>query len=104
MIHSDSLQKDWIDSIAAKLEKIDRALLEKSIRALFLTEQLKVHGLKYQFKGGTSLLLHFPAPRRFSIDVDIVSTDSKESICQILHKLVNSGLFQRWEGDIINPL
>lgn len=100
MIHTDSLQKDWIDSIATKLGKIDKALLEKSIRALSLTEQLKVQGLQFQFKGGTSLLLHFPTPRRFSIDVDIVSTDSKDTICQILDNLVNDGLFQRWEEDV----
>lgn len=74
MIHPDSLSRPWIDGIASKLGKFDKALLEKSIRALFLTEQLKNRGLHFQFKGGTSLLLHFAKPRRFSIDVDIVST------------------------------
>lgn len=100
MIHLDSLSKGWIDAVAGKLGKIDKALLEKSIRALFLTEQLQAHGLRFQFKGGTSLLLHFPLPKRFSIDVDIVLTDDKAAIPALLNALVSKGHFQRWEEDI----
>lgn len=66
MIHPDSLSLEWIQSVATRLGKVDKALLEKAIRALFLAEQLKVRGLDFQFKGGTSLLLQLPIPRRFS--------------------------------------
>jgi len=100
MIHSDSLDKEWIDGIAVKLGKVDKALLEKSIRALLLTEQLRVSGLNFQFKGGTSLLLHFDTPRRFSIDVDILAADGEKAVRSILNELVNDGLFQRWEVDV----
>jgi hypothetical protein len=100
MIHLDSLSQPWIDAVAAKLGKIDKALLEKCIRALFLTEQLRTRGLQFQFKGGTSLLLHFSTPRRFSIDVDIVTIDDATTISGILDDLVLDGLFERWEEDI----
>ena len=72
MIHPESLSLEWIQSVGTRLGKVDKALLEKAIRALFLEEQLKIRGLDFQFKGGTSLLLHLPTPLRFSIDVDIV--------------------------------
>ncbi|MFN0213598.1 MAG: nucleotidyl transferase AbiEii/AbiGii toxin family protein [Saprospiraceae bacterium] len=100
MIHPDSLLSPWIDTVASKLGRIDKALLEKSIRALFLAEQLKYRGLNFQFKGGTSLFLHFPAPHRFSIDVDIVSSNDSAQVCTVLEALVTDAWFIRWEEDI----
>lgn len=40
--------------------------------ALTLAENLKLAGLNFIFKGGTSLHLLFGSPHRFSIDIDIV--------------------------------
>lgn len=100
MIHPDSLSLEWIQSVAIRLGKVDKALLEKAIRALFLAEQLKVRGLDFQFKGGTSLLLQLPTPRRFSIDVDIVTTATREQLIDILKAVTEDKLFTRWEEDV----
>lgn len=100
MIHPDSLSLEWIQSVATRLGKVDKALLEKAIRALFLTEQLKVRGLDFQFKGGTSLLLHLPVPLRFSIDVDIVTSANRQQLIDILKAIIGDNLFTRWEEDV----
>ncbi len=100
MIHPNSFSVNWIKSVAARLGSVDKALLEKAIRALFLTEQLKISGLNFQFKGGTSLLIQLPTPRRFSIDVDIVTTDNRERLAVIMDTIVSEGLFNRWEEDV----
>jgi hypothetical protein len=100
MIHPDSLSLEWIQSVGTRLGKVDKALLEKAIRALFLAEQLKVRGLDFQFKGGTSLLLHLTTTRRFSIDVDIVTTASREQLINILSAIANDKLFSRWDEDV----
>lgn len=100
MIHRDSLSVDWIQSVAGTLGRIDKALLEKAIRALFLAEQLKIQGVHFQFKEGTSLLLKLPEPRRFSIDVDIVTTDSRAALEKAMDAIVFGGFFTRWEEDV----
>lgn len=100
MIHPDALSLEWIQSVGTRLGKVDKALLEKAIRALFLAEQLKVRGLDFQFKGGTSLLLHLPTPLRFSIDVDIVTTATRAQLIDILKGIAEDKLFTRWEEDV----
>lgn len=100
MIHFDTLSLEWVQLVADRLGKIDRALLEKAIRALFLTEQLKLRGLPFQFKGGTSLLLHLKTPRRFSIDVDIITTASNTEVQRVINEIANTGTFSRWEQDL----
>ncbi len=100
MIHTDSLSRDWIQAVGERLGKVDKALLEKAIRALFLAEQLKVHGLNFLFKGGTSLLIQLPSPQRFSIDVDIVTTGNHAQVAGVLDAIVQGGFFHRWEQDI----
>jgi len=47
------------------------ALAEQAVHCLELVAELVQEGLKFQFKGGNSLLLILEKPRRFSIDVDI---------------------------------
>lgn len=100
MIHKNSLSREWITGLGEKLGKVDKALLEKAIRALFLAEQLHLKGLRFQFKGGTSLLLHLREPRRFSIDVDIVTIESRADIARVLGALCAEDEFVRWEEDI----
>lgn len=100
MIHTDSLSLEWIRFVATRLGKVDKALLEKAIRALFLAEQLKIRGLDFQFKGGTSLLLHLSVPLRFSIDVDIVTTANRQQVIDILNAIIEDNQFTRWEEDV----
>ncbi len=57
MIHQDTLGEDWINSLRGQLRGADPGILEKLIRAYYLTEQLVVAGLDFVFKGGTCLTL-----------------------------------------------
>lgn len=99
MIQLDSLSAEWLKSVSSKLGKVDSSLLEKAVRALFLTEQLKVNNLTFVFKGGTSLLLHLEKPLRFSIDVDIITSDNREKLITAMDAVIETGAFTRWEPD-----
>jgi len=46
--------------------------MESMVHALYLLEQLKLTGLDFIFKGGTSLVLLMEQSRRFSVDIDII--------------------------------
>ncbi|MBC7913841.1 MAG: nucleotidyl transferase AbiEii/AbiGii toxin family protein [Pyrinomonadaceae bacterium] len=100
MISNKNFELEWIKTTSAKLgRKGDPKMLEKVIYALTLLEQLKVHGLELIFKGGTSILLATDPPRRFSIDIDIITTESSKDIEVVLGKIVASGLFLNWSAD-----
>jgi len=100
MIDKASYELEWINRIAEGLGKRgDRKILEKVIHAFTLLEQLKIAGLDFIFKGGTSLLLHTPIPRRFSIDIDIITTIHPEEIQNYLEKVVAMGTFSKWVND-----
>lgn len=74
MINNETHTIDWILNLKSKLGKrIDPKLIEKVIWALTLLEQLKINGLNFTFKGGTALLLATEKPKRFSIDIDIIT-------------------------------
>ena len=61
----------------------DLQLLEKTIGALYLLENLVSEGLKFIFKGGTSLVLLLNDLKRFSVDMDIITRrkQRKSRIC-----------------------
>jgi len=99
MILLDSLSAEWLKSVSSRLGKVDSSLLEKAVRALFLTEQLKVNHLTFVFKGGTSLLLHLEKPLRFSIDVDIITSDDRTELLTAMDAVIETGAFTRWEPD-----
>lgn len=99
MIQPDTLSAEWLKSVSSKLGKVDSSLLEKAVRALFLAEQLKVNDLNFVFKGGTSLLLHLEKPLRFSIDVDIITSDDKAKLIKAMDAVIETGAFTRWEPD-----
>ena len=98
MIQPITFTKAWLEGIRAKAgyEKINPQLAEKMIHALSLVEQLSVSGLPFIFKGGTSLILLIEIPGRFSIDIDIITTASREAIETAL-KLICKGVpFSRY--------
>ena len=68
MILRESYTEEWIGRIQ-RVYKIDPSLVEKVIMALTLLEQLKVGGLDFIFKGGTSLMLLLGEIKRLSIDM-----------------------------------
>ena len=74
------------------------ALAEEAVHCLELVAELVDAGLPFQFKGGNSLLLILPEPKRFSIDVDIATDASREQIEQCLDAIVSRyRVFKRWE-------
>ncbi len=100
MIEPKSYSIEWIAHLRARLgKKADPKLIEKVIRALTFLEQLKMQGLDFVFKGGTSLLLATALPKRFSIDIDIITEETPKTIEEALECIVQSGVFQRWEDD-----
>ena len=73
------------------------ALAEQAVHCLELVAELAQEGLKFQFKGGNSLLLILEKPRRFSIDVDIATDEPRERIEKCLDSLVKKqGVFLKW--------
>jgi hypothetical protein len=73
--------------------------MEKVIYALTLVEQLVQTALNFTFKGGTSLLLILPEPKRFSIDVDIVTTETRQRVEDALTTICKNAIFTKWELD-----
>jgi hypothetical protein len=73
-------------------------LAEEAVHCLELVAELVEAGLPFQFKGGNSLLLILPEPKRFSIDVDIATDAPREEIERRLNTIVEKfGIFKRWE-------
>jgi len=69
------------------------------VRALSLLEELRRQDLQFVFKGGTSLILHFEQPRRFSIDIDIVMPRPTTDLPTLFDAIVAGGQFIRWADD-----
>ena len=99
MIVAESYTSQWIKSRRESYPKADPSIIEKVIYALSLVEQLSTAKLDFVFKGGTSLFLLLPEPRRFSIDVDIITTESREKIENILNVIIANGVFTKWSLD-----
>ena len=101
MILQESYTPDWIREKRKTSPKNppNPAIMEKVIYAFSLVEQLAQTDLSFTFKGGTSLLLILPEPKRFSIDVDIVTTESRGKIETILTAICTGGIFSSFELD-----
>lgn len=94
MIDLKSLSPEWIAEKRKKYSR-DPGLMENMIYALHLLEQLKLSGLDFIFKGGTSLLLMLDEPQRFSVDIDIIVQPemSKDELESHLSKIVDASNF-----------
>ena len=100
MIKESTYHPDWIYEVKQRLgRKYDPKLIEKVIYALLLLEQLKLNGLEFIFKGGTALLLATEKPKRFSIDIDIITEQTQSDIETILEKICETTIFINWEDD-----
>ena len=100
MIAIKSHTIEWITDLRNKLGKrIDPKLIEKVIYALTFLEQLRLNNLNFVFKGGTALLLATETPKRFSIDIDIITEEPEDKIKEILEKISQLEMFIRWEDD-----
>lgn len=72
MITRNSATKEWLDTVMKSYKKNDPGIVEKTIMALTLLEQLSVEGLDFIFKGRTSLMLLLDSYNRLSLDIDIL--------------------------------
>ena len=100
MILDETFSREWLIAIAKRFPKpVDLKLLEKVVWALKLPEQLQHQGLPFVFKGGTSLILHYEQPKRFSIDLDIIMAQRLPDLTTRFEAIVGAGAFVRWEDD-----
>lgn len=101
MIEAKVYHQDWIHKVEKKLgkKKFDPKLIEKVIYALKFLEELKLNGLDFIFKGGTALLLATKEPKRFSIDIDIISERTQSEIETVLERIKEKSIFTHWEDD-----
>jgi hypothetical protein len=99
MFKEKCFTEEWLQSFKRQTahRRIDVIILEKMIYALHLLEQLQQNGLKFTFKGGTSLVLLLEEGNRFSIDIDIISNTKKEELEVILTKVIESSRFTSFE-------
>ena len=94
MIDINSLSGEWL-AVKRKQYAKDPAIMESMIYALYLLEQLKLTGLDFIFKGGTSLTLILKQPQRFSVDIDIIVSPktTKEELEKYLSKIIGTSAF-----------
>ncbi|RKR82110.1 nucleotidyltransferase AbiEii toxin of type IV toxin-antitoxin system [Mucilaginibacter gracilis] len=94
MIDLKSFSPEWLAEKRKKYNR-DPGLMENMIYALYLLEQLKLSGLDFIFKGGTSLVLMLNEPQRFSVDIDIIVRHDmiKEELEFHLEKIVGASNF-----------
>lgn len=97
MISHNCTSLEWIKEVSIKQNNADKLLVEKVIRALMLLEGLAVSELDFCFKGGTAIMLLLEAPRRMSIDIDIIAPGDKADIPKILNSICERQGFTKWE-------
>jgi len=100
MIDKASLSGQWLEEKRTQYKK-DPGIIEGMIHALYLLDQLKLTGLDFIFKGGTSLVLLMDKPLRFSVDIDIIIDPSitRDVLEEHLSKIAASSEFIRMELD-----
>lgn len=99
MIAKNCFSDSWIRDKCRELKAGDPGLLAKAVHALALLGHLSESGLEFVFKGGTSLLLHIPAIRRLSIDIDILCSAPSEELRRVLAGLATKPPFAGYEED-----
>ncbi|HED07348.1 MAG TPA: nucleotidyl transferase AbiEii/AbiGii toxin family protein [Ignavibacteria bacterium] len=101
MILESTFTKEWILSVKTQksYRKINPEILEKMIYAFYLLEALQKEKLDFIFKGGTCLALLFDKPKRFSVDIDILTQQEKNNIEKILDSIIVNFNFKRYELD-----
>ncbi|NOX17948.1 MAG: nucleotidyl transferase AbiEii/AbiGii toxin family protein, partial [Chlorobi bacterium] len=100
MINREKLNIDWINKVSKENNNADKILIEKVIRALLLLEGLVKQKIKFIFKGGTALMLHFNTAKRLSIDIDIILPKENKRLNSVLDKVVMEQGFLKKEEQI----
>jgi hypothetical protein len=100
MIDNASLSAEWLAEKRRQYKK-DPGIMEGMIHALYLLDQLKLTGLDFIFKGGTSLILLMKKPLRFSVDIDVIVRPDlrREELEEYLSRIIMNSEFLRMEID-----
>ena len=98
MIKKKCFENNWIISKYKEL-KADPILIEKAIYAFELLGSLIENNVNLIFKGGTGLMLLIPELKRLSIDIDILNESDNESLNSTFNRIIEEGIFNRWEED-----
>ncbi len=100
MIDEKSFSPEWINSFRLKPEysHIQTNILEKMIHSLYLVRLLKISGLDFVFKGGTSLIIILDDDNRFSIDVDIICRETRDTLKEVFDRII-----QKFEIYFLQP-
>lgn len=98
MISTQSHTVSWINQVRQNSIKTDPILIEKMIMAFTLLENLRILGLDFIFKGGTSLALVLSKLQRFSIDIDVVITHDQD-IEAVFRAVADRGIFSHFQED-----
>ncbi len=99
MIAKHCFTKEWLSKIKSDFPAIDPTILEKTIYAFELLSLLLQEEIDFVFKGGTSLLILLPQPKRLSIDIDILSTIKQETLEIKFNSIVKKEVFFEWSED-----
>lgn len=99
MIAPETFQPEWLAELRRRHRGLDPSIAEKMIFALALVERLAQEGLPFVFKGGTCLVLLLGQLRRFSVDVDIVTTATPADVAEALTRVCQRPPFRRYEYD-----
>ena len=95
VIDPDCFTRSHLQQMREATGAQDILMLERCVVALELVGRLKQQGLDFIFKGGTSLLLQLPEPKRLSIDVDILCQEAAR-LPEVLDKVVQEAPFTGW--------
>jgi hypothetical protein len=99
MLHPNCFQRSWLGAKQAELRAQDLATLERAVHAFALLHHLAESGLDFVFKGGTSLMLLLPDPRRLSVDIDIHTDEARERFIQRLNGIGRTAPFMGMRPD-----
>jgi len=101
MILKESYNRERIAQFRKQKDfnKTDPAIIEKMIRALVLLEHLSESKLEFIFKGGTCLILLLKQANRFSIDIDILTSETRQDLENILDQIIINSDFISYKLD-----
>ncbi len=99
MITNHTFTAQWLQEVMKSYRRNDPGIVEKTIMALALLEQLALENLQFVFKGGTSLILLLQNFNRFSLDIDILLRQRPLDLEKTFDRICKRGVFSSWFED-----
>lgn len=78
MLSKRNYTKEHIEDLHSRYPKVNQNVFEMTLYAFGLLQRLALSKLDFIFKGGTSLMLLLPTPKRVSTDIDILVKEGTE--------------------------